>query len=140
MGVSLVAEVMPDRARPRALGWLQALSAVGKLTAALLSLPLAARGDRRDRQRLAGDVIVGVLPALLSLFIFKRLKEPDKWKEAQARRLAALEQGVVGTSRRWDRSASCSATPTMAAKYDHRMLCLRRRRSGSGGIGFFSFD
>src|SRR5260370_4020932 len=29
VGVALVAEVMPDHARPFALGWLQALSAVG---------------------------------------------------------------------------------------------------------------
>src|SRR5581483_11222330 len=35
VGVALVAEVMPDRARPHALGWLQALSAIGNVTAAL---------------------------------------------------------------------------------------------------------
>ena len=30
--------------------------------------------------------VVGVLPALLSLFIFKKLKEPERWKAAAARR------------------------------------------------------
>ncbi len=40
VGVALVAEVMPDRARPHALGWLQASSAVGNMTAALISLGL----------------------------------------------------------------------------------------------------
>ena len=34
VGVALVAEVMSDRARPFALGWLQALSAVGNMLAA----------------------------------------------------------------------------------------------------------
>src|SRR5207245_4863090 len=40
VGVALVAEVMPDSARPRALGWLQASSALGNMTAALISLAL----------------------------------------------------------------------------------------------------
>ena len=40
VGVALVAEVMPDRARPFALGWLQALSAVGNMMAALIGIGL----------------------------------------------------------------------------------------------------
>ena len=40
VGVALVAEVMPDRARPHALGLLQALSAVGNVSAALISIGL----------------------------------------------------------------------------------------------------
>ena len=40
VGVSLVAEVMPDRARPYALGLLQALSAVGNISAAVIGMGL----------------------------------------------------------------------------------------------------
>src|SRR5205807_3329018 len=40
VGVSLVAEVMPDRARPHALGTLQALSALGNMLAATISITL----------------------------------------------------------------------------------------------------
>jgi MFS family permease len=40
VGVSLVAEVIPDRARPFALGWVQAMSAVGNMTAALIGMGL----------------------------------------------------------------------------------------------------
>ena len=40
VGVSLVAEVMPDRARPFALGRLQALSAIGNMTAAVVAMSL----------------------------------------------------------------------------------------------------
>src|SRR3989304_3643974 len=40
VGVALVAEVMPSRARPYALGLLQALSAVGNITAAGISMTL----------------------------------------------------------------------------------------------------
>src|SRR5580693_5063451 len=38
VGVALVAEVMSDRARPFALGWLQSLSAGGNMIAALASI------------------------------------------------------------------------------------------------------
>ena len=38
VGVSLVAEVMPNKARPFALGLLQALSAVGNISAALMNI------------------------------------------------------------------------------------------------------
>ena len=55
--MALVAEVMPDRARPFALGWLQALSAVGNMMAAVIGIgPGPAGAIGRDRQRLADDV------------------------------------------------------------------------------------
>src|SRR5258708_1210684 len=66
VGVSLVAEVMPDRARPFALGWLQALSAVGNMTAALISILM---GEMEQAGAIGSAwramFIVGVLPALL---------------------------------------------------------------------------
>src|SRR5262245_677719 len=40
VGVALVAEVMPDRARPYALGWVQALSAIGNMMAAVAGIVL----------------------------------------------------------------------------------------------------
>jgi MFS family permease len=85
VGVSLVAEVMPDRARPRALGWLQALSAIGNMVAALISIGL---GLLEHAGRIYSSwrpmFVVGVAPALLSILIFKRLKEPEKWTKAAA--------------------------------------------------------
>src|SRR3954465_519249 len=86
VGVSLVAEVMPDRARARALGWLQALSAVGNMLAALIGMALG----KLEESGAVGSAwramfVVGVLPALLSLFIFKKLKEPEKRKAANAK-------------------------------------------------------
>src|SRR5438067_5695465 len=66
VGVSLVAEVMPDRARPFALGMLQALSAVGNITAAVISIVLAYSA----RANLIGEswrfmFVVGAVPAFL---------------------------------------------------------------------------
>ena len=81
VGVALVAEVMPERARPYALSLLQALSVVGNVTAALLAMGmggLVAAG-------LVGSVwrplfLIGAAPALLALIIRRRLKEPDRWE------------------------------------------------------------
>src|SRR5581483_12347948 len=81
VGVSLVAESMPDHARPFALGWLQALSAIGNVTAALISMGLG-------QLEKAGAVheawrwmfVVGVLPALLAVLVMRRLKEPERWR------------------------------------------------------------
>ena len=65
VGVSLVAEVMPDRARPYALGWLQALSAVGNMMAALIGIGLG----QLEQSGSIGSAwrymfVVGALPAL----------------------------------------------------------------------------
>ena len=85
VGVSLVAEVMPNRARPYAIGLLQALSAFGNIAAALLSIMfgrLEATGDVETAWR--PMYLVGAIPAFLAIFIRRRLKEPEAWKAAAA--------------------------------------------------------
>ncbi|MEX2170968.1 MAG: MFS transporter [Pirellulales bacterium] len=92
VGVSLVAEVMPVKARPYALGLLQALSAVGNMTAALISMSLGHLEESGGLQglELFGTqlnawrlmFIVGILPALLVIVIRRRLKEPEQWKSS----------------------------------------------------------
>jgi MFS family permease len=88
-GVSLVAEVMPVRARPYALGLLQALSAVGNMTAAALTLiiPPQATGTGMAGWRML--FLVGILPALLVVFIRRGLREPESWKKAKEESLRA---------------------------------------------------
>jgi MFS family permease len=87
VGVALVAEVMPTRARPYALGLLQASSTIGNITAALIGILLG-------RLQASGAIttspwrwmfIIGTLPALLVLVIMRRLKEPDDWQKAKDR-------------------------------------------------------
>src|SRR5207253_10487490 len=51
VGVSLVAEVMPERARTSALGLLQALSAVGNITAGLCGIALAFGSSYEEKWR-----------------------------------------------------------------------------------------
>ncbi|MFM8536616.1 MAG: MFS transporter [Planctomycetaceae bacterium] len=79
VGVALVAEVMPDSARPRALSLLQALSAIGNVSAAFIGwglAPLEAQGISAWRVMF----VIGALPALLALVIRSRLKEPERWR------------------------------------------------------------
>ena len=85
VGVALVAEVMPDRARPYALALLQALSTVGNTAAALVSMGIG-------YLQLSGSVsaangwrmmfLVGALPALLAILVRRKLKEPERWQQA----------------------------------------------------------
>jgi MFS family permease len=87
VGVALVAEVMPEKARPYALGLLQALSAVGNVSAAVISIWFG--GLERSGVIQAGSAwrwmfVVGALPALLALIIRARLREPERWQAAKS--------------------------------------------------------
>lgn len=82
VGVSLVAEVMPAHARTYALALLQALSAFGNISAALINLGLGlAEGEGFVSSPWRIMFCIGALPALLSLFIRRRLKEPETWQK-----------------------------------------------------------
>ena len=132
-GVSLVAEVMPDRARPFALGLLQALSAVGNMIAALIGIVLALlirNGTLESSWRVM--FLIGTAPALLCIPIFRKLKEPEKWQAArQAQRDAGVKFGSLAElfgDPRWRRNAIVG------------MLLAFSGVVGLWGIGFFSFD
>lgn len=90
-GASLVAEVWPERSRPMALGLLQALSAVGNISAGIITLVLSAVSWR-------WAYCVGAAPALLVVAIRFFVKEPGRWvhaKEEAARAGAAKELGNI---------------------------------------------
>src|SRR5258706_2355568 len=102
VGVALVAEAMPDRARPFALGWLQAGSAIGNMLAALIGIGLG-------RLQQAGTIasswrymfVIGTLPALLTLVIMRRLKEPEQWQRARTASVKLGSMGELFTNPRW---------------------------------------
>src|SRR5436305_9258287 len=71
-----------DRVRPHALGSLQALSAIGNILAAV-SLGVVVPGDKLG-WGWRGLYYIGALPALIAVFVFWRLKEPEKWVAAKA--------------------------------------------------------
>lgn len=73
-GVTLVAEVMPEVARPHALGSLQALSAIGNVIASAISFVVLPLGWR-------WMFLVGVVPALPVILVFGKVREPDEWQK-----------------------------------------------------------
>ena len=97
VGVALVAEVMPSRARPYTLALLQALSAFGNVSAALINIGF---GMAAERWRLESTwrwmFLVGAVPALLALVIRRRLKEPEKWEKASHEGAVAKQLGSYG--------------------------------------------
>ncbi len=93
-GVSLVAEVMPTRARPYALGLLQALSAVGNMTAALISFAIPPQVEAQGVAGWRWMFLVGIAPALLVLVIRRRLKEPESWRKAKEASAASRQPPV----------------------------------------------
>ena len=132
VGVSLVAEVMPDRARPFALGLLQALSAIGNVSAALISMGLSHLEE-------SGVVdsywrwmfVVGTLPALLAVVIRRRLKEPERWQADAAHEDVAKRRGSYAElfgDRRWRKNAIVG------------LMLAFSGLVGLWGIGFFSID
>ncbi|MFV0444123.1 MAG: MFS transporter [Planctomycetaceae bacterium] len=130
VGVALVAEVMPSRARARALSLLQALSAVGNISAALIGwglAPLEAQGVSAWRVMF----VIGALPALLALVIRRNLKEPEQWKHLQENSDASRKRGsyaALFADPRWRKAAITGlflAIPGVV---------------GLWGIGFFSGD
>lgn len=140
VGVSLVAEVMPNRARPFALGLLQALSAVGNISAALLNIALGQVESAGGLEHLAvGETpvkawrilfLIGTVPALLAIFIRRNLKEPETWK---AHHDASLGKQLGSFSElfgdpRWRKNAITG------------LILASSGIIGLWGIGFFSFD
>ena len=131
VGVSLVAEAMPERARPFALGLLQALSAIGNITAGLIGISfsyLESAGVLGDYWRWM--FVVGVLPAFVVVLIYRRLEEPERWQSAAA---SGSKQQLGSYSElfgdpRWRRNAIVGLVLASAGIV------------GLWGIGFFSPD
>jgi MFS family permease len=123
-GASLVAEVFPQRSRGMALGMLQALSAVGNMTAAIITMIL---GNLEHYWPVA--YFVGFFPALLVFWILKSVKEPVAWQQAKQNASFGREMGAISelfTNRLLRRN-------TLAA-----VLLATAGVGGLWGIGFFS--
>ena len=107
LAVALVADALPEKARPKALGMLQALSAVGNVTAGLCSMAVSGLPPSVSWKYLFW---IGAAPAFLCLFIMLRLREPEKWLQARAasRVAGGKRMGSYGDllgAGRWRRSA-----------------------------------
>jgi MFS family permease len=129
VGVALVAETMPERARPYALGQVQALSAVGNMLAALTGIVL---GKMQESGMIASSwrwmFLAGAAPAPLALVVFKKLKEPESWLRARAEKKRMGSFGDLFADPRWRRNSIIG------------MLLAFAGVVGLWGIGFFSYD
>jgi len=137
--VTLLAETMPNNARPYTLGLFQASSVTGNCTAALTSMGL---GSLKAAGSLDGMTLfsqplspwrimflLGILPALLVVVIQLKLKEPDKWLAWKASGVKQGGQyGMLFSDPRWRKNAIFGLLLALAGVV------------GLWGIGFFSPD
>ncbi|MDB5310606.1 MAG: naiP 2 [Gemmataceae bacterium] len=137
--VTLLADTMPNNARPLVLGLFQASSVLGNVTAALVSMWF---GSLQEDGAFAGlsvfrfavvpwrlMFLLGVIPGLLVVVVQARLREPEKWLLARAS--GAKKAGSYG---------ELLGTPQWRR---HALLGLLLALSGViglWGIGFFSPD
>jgi MFS family permease len=132
VGVALVAEVVPQRARPYALGFVQASSAVGNMMAALTGILI---GQLEASGSLAGgwaawrwEFLAGAIPAPLAFIVFKKLKEPEQWLKAREQKKKLGSYAELLGDPRWRRNAIVGFLLAFAGVV------------GLWGIGFFSYD
>ena len=122
LAVALIADGVPDHTRAPALGMLQGLSLWGNVAAGLvgMGIGLAAAHGALPWQLQPWRVmfLVGAVPAFLSLLVFRRLKEPERWVrardegengESSSGRIAGCSRIRAGHGTRG--SVWCSAAP-----------------------------
>jgi MFS family permease len=129
VGVALVAEVVPARARPYALGTLQSFSSVGNMLAAgvgiLLGL-LERSGAIHGAWR--WEFLSGAIPAPLAFVVFRKLKEPEQWLQARAEKKRLGSYRELLSDPRWGRNSLIGLILAVAGVV------------GLWGIGYFSYD
>lgn len=88
LSVALVADSVPDHTRAPALGLLQSLSSWGNISAGLIGMGIGLLATQHllpfSLRAWQAMFLVGAVPALLCVFIFRKLKEPEKWVRAKA--------------------------------------------------------
>lgn len=133
VGVALIAEVLPDRARPGALGALQALSAMGNMSAALIGMGMAqleSIGAISLGNSWRWMFVIGSIPAALALVIRMRVKEPQRWQQlkdsGKLSKHGAFTYTELFSTSRWRHNAIIG------------MLLVCSGVIGLWGIGFFT--
>jgi MFS family permease len=93
-GASIVAELWPDRARGKGAALMQSGITIGFFFASLLWLVVAPLGPEAWRYMF----LIGVVPAILTLWIRRSIPEPALWQRADAQRRAAVERKRSGAA------------------------------------------
>jgi MFS family permease len=93
-GASIVAELWPDRARGRGVGLMQCGLGVGFFLASFAWLFIGAMGPNSWRYMF----LIGVLPALLTLWVRRSIPESERWEHVNNRRRAAVVRKRSGAA------------------------------------------
>ncbi len=128
LAVALVADSLPEGIRPKALGLLQSLSAVGNITAGLCAMALSSVDPKHSWQYLFW---IGSAPAFLCIFIMIRLKEPQKWLDARA-------TSQTDSTKKMGSYRSLLGDPKWSKSAWLGMLLCICGVVGLWGVGFFS--
>jgi MFS family permease len=129
-GAALVAETFPQRSRPMALGFLQALSAIGNVTAGLITWGIEGAGIQQVQ---AWRIVyfIGAIPALLVLWIRRSVKEPEQWVHAKEHASVGKELGKIG---------ELFTHPLLRRNLIAAVLMGTAGVGALWGVGFFSTD
>jgi MFS family permease len=139
--VALLAETMPSNARPFTLGLMQALSAFGNCTAAGLYIALGLlelNGHLEPLKQVGLSAwrvlfLIGIIPALLVIFIQRRLHEPESWRQAKA-------AADAGTGKKLGSYRDLFSGGWVTRHAVLGVLLAFAGVVGLWGIGFFSVD
>jgi MFS family permease len=139
--VALLAETMPGHARPYTLGLLQAFSAIGNCTAAglFIALGLLELNGHLDALKSVGLsawrvlFLIGIVPAVLVIFIQRRVREPESW-------VAAKAAAAAGTGKKLGSYGDLFSGGWVTKHAVLGMLLAFVGVVGLWGIGFFAVD
>lgn len=99
VAASLVSEIFPARARPHASGIFHASSVLGTWMAALAGIAVGANWQYA--------YLLGIIPALLILWVRAAVKEPEQWKakaaEGPSAQLGSFKELLLNP--KWNRNA-----------------------------------
>ncbi len=93
-GASIVSELWPDRARGRGVGLMQCGLGIGFFLASFAWLFVGATGPSAWRYMF----LIGVLPALLTLWVRRAIPESERWERVNDQRQAALARKRSGAA------------------------------------------
>jgi MFS family permease len=91
-GSSMMAELWPDNARGRGAGLMQSGIGIGNFVASFVWLYVGSLGPDSWRYLF----LIGILPAVLTLWIRTSIPESNKWEQINERRKAARERKRSG--------------------------------------------
>jgi MFS family permease len=93
-GASIVSELWPDRARGRGVGLMQCGLGIGFFLASLVWANVGGMGPSAWRYMF----LLGVLPALLTLWVRRAIPESELWERVNDRRREAVEHKRSGAA------------------------------------------